>query len=371
MFAIFHIQAVLMEHSRTVHLRTPTTRYTARIGRGVLSGLGDELSDFGVVVVMDDRVAELHGASILAACQPARSVHHWIVPHGDGQKSLWQAEALYDYLCSIEADRSMAILAAGGGMIGDLAGFVASTWMRGVRFLNCPTTLLAAIDASIGGKTALNHGARKNLIGTFHHPAGVFADSDLWDTLDDRNWRAALAESVKHAVIDGEDFLGWHKENGQAILERDASIVRDLVVRNMEIKAAIVEADERETSGRRAVLNLGHTVGHAIEAAVEYQFLHGECVALGLAVALDLACQASGLPTEQGQGVCDVLESLELPTQIPADVDLERVIVAMRMDKKGDRGQLNFVLPTRIGEVTAGHVISDDSVDAALRARLA
>lgn len=334
--------------------------YPIWVGDGALDALGSRVSNAvgpaRVVVVTDDHVGPLYGERVLRSLVDAGAEPELIsVPAGDASKSLAQAGRLYDRLAARHHGRDEPIVALGGGVVGDLAGFVAATWHRGVPWIQCPTTLEAAIDASIGGKTAVNHPAGKNLIGAFHRPILVCIDVGCLRTLSARDYTAALAESVKHAVIRDPAFLDWHEANGEAIVARDPAVLEELIARNCRNKAEVVIADERETESEgvgRAALNFGHTIGHAIEAQFEYELRHGEAVALGIVAALDVAVAHVGLAEADRARVESLLVTLGLPVRAPRPIDAADAINRLSADKKVRGRRIRFVLPTRIGHVT-------------------
>jgi len=271
-----------------------------------------------------------------------------------------QAEAICGRMIDVGLDRAAFVLALGGGMIGDLAGFVAAIYHRGIPCVQVPTTLLAQVDSSIGGKTAVNTSAGKNLIGAWHQPALVISDVDTLATLPPREFRQGFAEIIKHAVIrDGEMF-----ERLQRFSSAD---LPGLVRRNVEIKARIVAADERETTGERALLNFGHTIGHAIERAGEYRvFLHGEAISLGMVAASELSVRKAGLPEADRERVVRTLEAFELPTRLPPNFQREKILNAVRFDKKFIRGEVRFVVLPAIGSARLAEDVSIADIEAAV-----
>jgi 3-dehydroquinate synthase len=276
------------------------------------------------------------------------------VPAGEGSKSLAVAGDLYSRLAAIQADRKTAVLAIGGGVIGDLAGFVAATYNRGLPLLMVPTTLLAMVDSSVGGKVAINLPEGKNLVGAFHQPAGVWIDTTLLDSLPDREYRSGLAEVVKYGVILDADFFGWLESNLEAVLRRDPIAVEHVIARSCRLKADVVEQDEREESGRRMVLNYGHTFAHAFENVGGYGgWLHGEAVAAGMVCAARLAERRGLISPDQTQRQSNLLKRIGLPTAIPLGWEADALIAVMRRDKKNVAGRMRFILPTRLGEVAA------------------
>ena len=352
----------------TVRVAIPGQSYDVLVSAGARSELGGlirDLSDVGrVVVIADERVAGLHGAALRDEL-PGDSLD-LTVPQGDASKSLDTAGDLYDQLASARIERRDLIVAFGGGMIGDLAGFVAATWLRGIRVVQVPTTLEAAIDASIGGKTALNHPAGKNLIGAFHQPVGVIVDTDFLSTLPDRDFRAGLAESVKHGVIRDEGFFAWQEQHAAAIMARQSDPVEELVATNCRIKAEVVAADERE-AGLRAVLNYGHTIGHAIEHLFEYELRHGECVGLGILVENELARARGILDRVCAARIAALIAAFGLPTCLPRSVDPTSIISRCRMDKKVHGGAVRYIFATALGSTSRAEDIRDAEIVAALR----
>ena len=324
------------------------------IGRGFLGAIGDRckaLEDFsGALVVTDenlaDRYAKLVRNSLTEAGIPC-GIH--VVPPGDASKSLSELERIFQSLGECGVARDGLVVAVGGGMITDLAGFAAATWMRGVASVYCPTTLEADIDASIGGKTGVNHAMGKNLIGAFHQPRAVFIDVACLDTLGDRDLIAGMAESIKHAAITNESFISWHEANASAVLGREEAALTMLIDRNIAIKADIVARDEHETTGVRAMLNFGHTIGHAIEAVSEYGLRHGECVSLGMVAACRLSQTLGMLKAADADRIIRLLTTYGLPTELTKGINREAVWDLLSRDKKVSRGEVRFVLLEGIG----------------------
>jgi len=277
-----------------------------------------------------------------------------IVPTGESTKSLAVAGELYSRLARIEADRKTAVLAVGGGVIGDVAGFVAATYNRGLPLVMAPTTLLAMVDSSVGGKVAINLAEGKNLVGTFHQPTGVWIDTAILGTLPDREYRSGLAEVVKYGVILDADFFEWLESNAEVILRRESAAVEHVIARSCRIKADVVEQDEREESGRRMVLNYGHTFAHAFETVGGYSgWLHGEAVAAGMVCAARLAERRGLVARDLTQRQTNLLNRFGLPTAVPRGWDADALLAVMRRDKKNVAGRLRFILPSRLGEVAA------------------
>jgi 3-dehydroquinate synthase len=283
-------------------------------------------------------------------------------PSGESQKSLGVAAELYDRLIDMPADRRTLVVAVGGGVIGDLTGFVAATYARGVPLLMVPTTLLAMVDSSVGGKVAVNHPRAKNMIGVFHQPIGVWIDLATLDTLADREYRSGLAEVVKYGVILDAELFRFLEHNVQAILDRQASMLEHIVRRSCELKAEVVARDEREETGLRAVLNYGHTFAHAFETAAGYGvWLHGEAVSAGMACASRLAERRGLIAVDVTQRQIELLEALSLPIA-PRAWDIEALLAIMRTDKKALAGKMRFILPRRLGEVALFDDVPEDDV---------
>ena len=318
-------------------------------------------------VVADGNVAA-HAAAVTAALEAAgfRTYAH-AVPAGEATKSVASAAALYDLLAEQAADRRTLVVAVGGGVVGDLAGFVAATYNRGLPLLMVPTTLLAMVDSAVGGKVGVNLPAGKNLVGAFHQPAGVWIDSQALDSLPDREYRSGLGEVIKYGVILDADFFTWLEGNVAAVLSRESAAVRYMVGRSCRLKADVVEQDEREETGVRAVLNYGHTFAHAFETVGGYgTWLHGEAVAAGMASAARLAERLGRVGPDFTARQNHLLEAFGLPTAPLPGWPADALLAVMRRDKKNTAGRLRFVLPTRLGHVELVDDIPDPFVRAAL-----
>ena len=342
-----------------VIVRTGARSYDVVIGPGILEQAGllisRKLKGPQCAVVTDENVAAFYAEKVIRSLNEA-GLQPTLITVGPGEesKTMVRAEAICGRMIEAGFDRSSFVVALGGGMVGDLAGFVAAIYHRGIPCVQIPTTLLAQVDSSIGGKTAVNTTAGKNLIGAWHQPALVISDVEALDTLPPREWRQGLAEVVKHAVIrDAEMF--------QTLQQFDRKGLAPLVRRNVEIKAAIVSADEHETTGERALLNFGHTIGHAIEQAGEYRdFLHGEAVSLGMVAACEISVRKAGLPDPEREKIIRTLRSFELPTTLPRDFPKEKILEAIRFDKKFTQGAVRFVVASAIG---TAHLSADVTMD--------
>jgi 3-dehydroquinate synthase len=328
------------------------------IGAGLLDDCGAELRAAlprrRLAIITDDTVAPLYAGRLAAACgTPSPGIYS--IPPGEASKTRKQWSRLTDELLAAGHGRDSAILALGGGVVGDLAGFVAATYMRGIPVVQLPTTLLAMLDASIGGKTGVDTKAGKNLVGAFHQPKLVIADPRLLSTLPVAHLRNGLAEAVKHAVIASPSDFDWLASNASSIVREGgpADEVADrLVRRNVRLKADIVARDERE-AGLRKILNFGHTIAHAIESLSGFATLHGECVAIGMVVEARIAARAGIAEPGLAASIAQVLAEAGLPTALPAGVEPEAVLMATRMDKKARGSIVEYALPARLG-VMAG-----------------
>jgi 3-dehydroquinate synthase len=352
----------------TIPVTVEGKRYDILIQPGLLQGIGAIVAGLTrstrAAVVTDSNVGPTYAESVLGALKSA-GIDAVIaaIPAGEDHKNLVALSTIYDSILGHRIERSTPILALGGGVVGDMTGFVAATVLRGVPFIQVPTTLLAMVDASVGGKTGINHSTGKNLIGAFHQPIAVLIDPNTLKTLPPRELRGGLAECIKHEIIrDAEGFARLESEIGRA-LERDISYLSRLVAHNVAIKASVVEADPYE-KGERAHLNFGHTFGHAIETVSRYEYSHGECVALGMVAASRLAVDL-GMLDESARGrIINVIEKAGLPVG-GMKLDPRKVADAMIFDKKVRSGRIRFILPDRIGHV----VIRDDvSAEAAIKA---
>ena len=290
-------------------------------------------------------------------------------PPGEPSKTREQWTRLTDALLAQGFGRDSGIVALGGGVAGDLAGFVAATYMRGVPCVQVPTSLLAMLDASVGGKTGVDTPEGKNLIGAFHPPAAVLADPRVLVTLPERDYRGGMAEAVKHGLIADAGYFAWMEREAEALLRRDEAALTRLVRRSVEIKAEVVSGDERE-AGRRAILNAGHTVAHALEHATAFGLPHGEAVALGLVAECALAERLGVAPAGLGKRVARLLERLGLPVRLAASIDPERVVRAMGSDKKRRGAKVRFALPRELGAMDEGEGWTREAPDGAIREAL-
>ncbi len=323
------------------------------------------------LLVTDEAVRESHGAAVRSSLESAGAeLRTASVPSGEQSKSYEQTALLYDHLVDMAADRKTIVVAVGGGVTGDLAGFVAATYARGLRFVQVPTTLLAMVDSSVGGKTGINHPRGKNLIGAFHQPIGVIIDPKTLATLPDREYRSGLAEVVKYGVILDAEFFEFLEANINGLNTRNADVLRQIVARSCEVKADVVRQDEFETTGLRAVLNYGHTFGHAFETLAGYgSLLHGEAISIGMICASRLAESRGRITTVVTQRQEALLQALGLPVSVPPELRQrpDDIVRSMMLDKKTEGRELRFILPSRIGHVeTVQGVTPEQAIHALL-----
>jgi 3-dehydroquinate synthase len=358
-----------MSVTRSLEVTLGERSYPIHIGAGLLAdpqNLRRHVGGRHVLIVSDTQVAGLYLSRVLPALAGLQQ-GVVILPPGEQEKTLSRFAELLDALAALGASRDATLIALGGGVIGDLTGFAAACWMRGVRFIQVPTTLLAMVDSSVGGKTAVDLPAGKNLVGAFHQPAAVIADTDTLGTLPDRELAAGLAEVVKYGALGDAAFFSWLEAQADALLQRQPAALADAIERCCRHKAAIVARDETE-QGERALLNLGHTFGHAIETAAGYgSVLHGEAVAIGMVCAARLSARLGRAPESDAQRLAGLLDRLGLPTAIPADLEPQRLLTLMRMDKKALSGRLRLVLWRALGAAELIDGVAEDAVLATLR----
>lgn len=321
-------------------------------------------------IITDSNVADPHAAGVIDSLSASGWSGELIeLQPGEQSKSLAVISGMYDHLVESKADRQTLVVAVGGGVVGDAAGFAAATYTRGLTFVQVPTSLLAQVDSSVGGKVGVNHAEGKNLIGAFHQPLGVFIDTSTLDTLPDRDYRSGLAEVVKYGVILDARFFEYLETHVDEINTRAPAVLRELIARSCQLKADVVEQDEQERTGQRAVLNYGHTFAHAFEALMGYgELQHGEAVAIGMVYASRLAERRGLIDESATRRQIELLEALGLPTELPdsARLDSDEVLDRMMLDKKTVAGQLRFVLPTTLGRVEVFKDVPESDVRAVL-----
>lgn len=332
-------------------VKTPSRSYPIHIGNSLLGSRNsypEQLNPGSTLIVTNTVVAELYLDKVLAAL--GASTPHIAIPDGEQYKSMDTCMELLDFMLRRKMGRDATLVALGGGVVGDLTGFAAAIFQRGINFVQVPTTLLAQVDSSVGGKTAVNRPLGKNMVGAFHQPISVITDLDTLATLPQREFLAGLAEIIKYGLLGDENFFGWIEANLSGILDRDSALLTEAIFQSCAHKARIVTADEKE-SGVRALLNLGHTFGHAIEGHLKYQgWLHGEAVATGMLMAADMSARESWILTADVDRVLQLLEKAGLPTKLPTSLDATTMLDFMRGDKKNIGGQIRLVLLDKIGQ---------------------
>jgi 3-dehydroquinate synthase len=348
--------------------------YEVRVGEGLLARAGEMVAPLlprkRCVVVTDETVGGLHGPALIAALERAGVTSTVIaVPPGEASKCFSQLEDLCDRLLALDLDRGDQIVAFGGGVVGDLAGFAASIYKRGVDFIQIPTTLLAQVDSSVGGKTAIDTPRGKNLIGAFHQPRLVLCDLGVLDTLPDRELAAGYAEVVKYGLLGDLAFFEDLEANGARVLARNRAALEAAVAHCVAMKAAIVSEDARD-HGKRALLNLGHTFGHAVEAESGFTLLHGEAVALGCTLAFRFSAKEGLCSAEDAERVASVFDEAKLPTRLyatpGAPFRADALLAHMRQDKKAEGGSIVLILANAIGDAFAARGVDPDAVRAFL-----
>jgi 3-dehydroquinate synthase len=344
------------ENMEKIRVELGERSYDICIGSDILDDIGDTLKSFGlspkICLVSNPTVFPLYGERVSDSVKKAGfDLLTVIIPDGEGYKNLLWVQHIYNELLKYKLDRSSALIALGGGVIGDITGFAASTYMRGISYIQVPTTMLAQVDSSVGGKTGVNHKLGKNMIGTFWQPRFVWIDVETLGTLPERELIAGLAEVIKYGVIWDKELFDFLKANKDKILNLDRNAVMHIIKRSCEIKAEVVSKDERE-AGLRSILNYGHTIGHAIETVTGYKrFLHGEAVATGMCIEARLSQNIGLTDNNQVLRIKSVVDSYGLPSAMPADIDINSILSSMQVDKKTVAGELKFILPERIGSV--------------------
>ncbi|NYT58379.1 3-dehydroquinate synthase [Alcaligenaceae bacterium] len=336
----------------TVQVTTPGGSYPIHIEANRLDRLGQVIPDDATAIALVSNVtvaAHYRERAETALAASGKRVIYIELPDGEAHKDWQTLNLIFDGLLQNRLDRKAVLVALGGGVIGDMVGFAAASYMRGIRFVQVPTTLLAQVDSSVGGKTAINHPLGKNMVGAFYQPIAVEIDTAVLSTLPDREISAGLAEVIKYGLIIDADFFAWCEQNVPALRALDRQAITYAIQRSCEIKAHVVSQDERE-SGLRAILNLGHTFGHAIESGLGYGiWLHGEAVGCGMVQAAELSALTHGLPADSVERVRTLVQAIGCPVQAP-DLGQEHWLDLMQVDKKTEGGQLRFVLLSAIGQ---------------------
>ena len=354
-----------------VHVDLGSRAYDIEIGQRSLGGLGSFVRNRGdvthAVLITDENVQEPHAADAAdSLCAEGIEVDMIVVPPGETTKSIDIAAGLWEGMLDLKADRKSVVVAVGGGVVGDLAGFVAATFARGVRFFQVPTSLLAQVDSSVGGKVGINLPEAKNMVGAFLQPTGVFIDTATLDTLELREYRAGLGEVVKYGVILDADFFRFLEANVEELRRRDYEVLTQVVARCCRLKADVVERDEFETTGLRAILNYGHTFAHAYETLAGYgEIVHGEAVAMGMRRAALLARRMDLVDDAFVERQQSLMDALELRSE-PPEFEPDRLLDAMRRDKKVAHGKLRFILPHEIGKVELTSDVEEENLRAVL-----
>lgn len=355
---------------KELKVRLGKESYPICIGQGILAEVGKRLADRKIAtryaIITDEKVAGLYGDALKRSLSQAQiETELFSIAQGEVSKNLETVAALASKMASHGFDRSSGIIAFGGGVPGDIAGFLASSYMRGIPFVQVPTTLLAQVDSSVGGKTGVDIPEGKNLVGAFYQPKAVFIDPQVLVTLDNQELLGGLAEVIKYGVIWDRQFFSFLLQNRPKILSLEVGKIEELIHRCCEIKAEVVSLDERE-GGLRRILNYGHTIGHAVEGASCYTIIHGLAVAIGMVAAARLAHLAGLLSKQVQDEIHQLIREYGLPTEVPEELDREQIKRYLLTDKKNIDGKTHFILPTRIGKVEISNQIRTAQVDQVL-----
>jgi 3-dehydroquinate synthase len=339
---------------KTLQLDLGERSYPIHIGQGLLKNshlLSPHIHGISSLVVSNETVAPLY-LEQLHCLLAGYNNSDVILADGEQYKTLDTSNQIFTHMLEQHCDRKTTVLALGGGVVGDITGFASASYQRGVNFIQVPTTLLAMVDSSVGGKTGVNHSLGKNMIGSFHQPQCVLIDTDTLNTLDDRQLSAGMAEVIKYGLIRDTEFLDWLYNNMDGLLKRDPELLIEAIYRSCQHKAEIVAADEKE-AGQRALLNLGHTFGHAIETGMGYgKYLHGEAVAIGIGYAADLSRAMGWLSSKEVERIMSLLKSAKLPVVPPEQMKVEQFIDLMAVDKKNVDGKIKLILLKEIGKAS-------------------
>lgn len=359
---------------QTIQVGLGERSYPISIGSGLIDSIGHRLQQGNIAkryaLISDDRVAGLYGSRVLQSLQTAGIACELLTfPHGEASKHLQTIGDLASGLAERGFDRKDALIALGGGVTGDITGFLAAIYMRGIPFVQVPTTLLAQVDSSVGGKTGVDIPQGKNLIGAFYQPKAVYIDTEVLSTLPREEFVGGMAEVIKYGASIDADFFAWLREQRQAILAMEPSCIIPMIKRCCEMKAAVVEQDERE-GGLRRILNFGHTIGHAVEAASGYQLIHGFAVAIGMVAVAELAVKGGIAPAAVAQEIRQILHDYELPTAIPTEYAPQTLRAFLQTDKKTVGGRVFFVLPEHLGRVRITDQVAEADLDAVLAQRI-
>lgn len=356
---------------KTLKIELGTRSYPIHIGKDLLNQsklFAPHVRGHQLFVVSNEVVAPHYLQRLVDSLMPLGEVISFVLPDGEQTKSLSTVDQVFSKMLEVPCDRKTTVIALGGGVTGDLVGFSAACYLRGVDFVQVPTTLLSQVDSSVGGKTGVNHPLGKNMIGAFYQPKAVIIDINTLRTLDDRQFSAGLAEVIKYGLLGDIEFLDWVEANIESIMQRDHDALTYIIDRSCQAKANVVAADERE-QGVRALLNLGHTFGHAIEHAKGYgEWLHGEAVGLGMLMAADLSRRLGSISVEDVIRVKEILSAAKLPVLGVDGVTSEQLHQLMAVDKKVERGRLNFVVFEELGKTKVTNEVGQDTLMQTLNA---
>lgn len=351
-----------MSAATTINIALPASQYPIVIHphQFDVSSIKPQLAQRKIMIVSNETVAPLYLEQVMALF-PDHSVHSCVLPDGEVHKNIDSWQTILNALAQHQFNRSDCLLSLGGGVICDMTGYAAASWMRGIDFIQMPTTLLSQIDASVGGKTGINHPQGKNLIGAFHQPLAVIINTSTLQTLPTREFNAGIGEAIKYGGIDQAQFFHWLDRHQTAIRAQQADTLIELVAQCCQFKAAVVEQDEKE-QGVRALLNLGHTFGHAIETATHYQMLHGEAVALGMVMAAELSQQLGHCEADIRKMLENLLQAFDLPIMLDSDVTAETLLQLMKSDKKVINDQHRLILMKGLGQAFIAEGVKDAEI---------
>ncbi len=338
---------------KTISVDLGDRKYPIHVGQSILQQTDlyqPHLCGNRVFIISNEKIAPLYSSIVTETLSPLASVEEYRLPDGEIHKTLTTVSAIFDHMLAIPCDRKTTLITLGGGVVGDIGGFAAAAYQRGIPYIHIPTTLLAQVDSSIGGKTGVNHQLGKNMIGAIYQPKCVIADTDTLNTLPEREMLAGLAEVIKYGLIRDPEFFTWLENNVEGLLAREMHCLTYAIERSCVNKAEVVALDERET-GNRALLNFGHTFGHAIENKLGYQdWLHGEAVAAGMVMAAEFSWRLNMIDSEQKERVENVVRQFKLPVSPPSGMTVDDFISAMSVDKKVAAGKIRFVVLEKIGK---------------------